>query len=55
MARPIRYKHRYPRETSESVLSSQDALGSQTLDPLAEKIDVDEAYMISSEKEVMGE
>ncbi|KAL9323138.1 hypothetical protein ACSQ67_011191 [Phaseolus vulgaris] len=53
MARPIRYKHRYPRETSESVLSSQDALGSQTLDPLAEKIDVDEAYMISSEKEVM--
>ncbi|BAT91576.1 Centromere protein [Vigna angularis] len=50
---PIRYKHRYPRETSESVLSSQDTLGSQTLDPVAEKTDIDEAYMPSSKKEVM--
>ncbi|XP_027925845.1 centromere protein C isoform X2 [Vigna unguiculata] len=50
---PIKYKHRYPRETSESVLSSQDTLGSQTLDLVAERTDIDEAYVLSSKKKVM--
>ncbi|CAJ1955180.1 unnamed protein product [Sphenostylis stenocarpa] len=50
---PIKYKHRYPRETSDSVLFSQDTLGSQTLDPVAEKTDIGGAYVISSKEEVM--
>ncbi|RDY01601.1 Centromere protein C, partial [Mucuna pruriens] len=50
---PIRYKHRYPREASEDVLSSQETLGSQSLDPVAENTDKGGACMASSENEVM--
>lgn len=54
-ARPIKYKHRYPKETSDDVLSSQETLGSQSLAPVTENTDKGEASMASSEKEVIGE
>ncbi|TKY48132.1 hypothetical protein E2542_SST25546 [Spatholobus suberectus] len=51
---PIRYRHRYPRETSDDVLFSQETLGSQSLDPVAENTDKGGACMTSSQNEVMG-
>ncbi|XP_028191473.1 centromere protein C-like isoform X2 [Glycine soja] len=50
---PIKYKHRYPKETSDDVLSSQETLGSQSLAPVTENTDKGEASMASSEKEVI--
>ncbi|KAL2332401.1 hypothetical protein Fmac_019982 [Flemingia macrophylla] len=48
------YRHRYPREASDDVLSSQETLGSQSLDPVAEKIENGGACNTSSENEVKG-
>ncbi|KAK7399660.1 hypothetical protein VNO78_10847 [Psophocarpus tetragonolobus] len=49
----ITYKHRYPRETPDDVLSYQDTLGSQILVPAAENTDKAGARMASSEDAVM--
>lgn len=54
-SRQIQYKHRYPRETSDNVLSSQETLGSQSLNPVVEDSDKAGVCMISSENEVKGE
>ncbi|KHM98777.1 Centromere protein C isoform B [Glycine soja] len=49
----IKYKHRYPKETSDDVLSSQETLGSRSLAPVTENTDKGESCMASLEKEVI--
>ncbi|XP_061338579.1 centromere protein C [Gastrolobium bilobum] len=53
--RPIRYRHRYPIETSDNndhVPSSQEAFGSDSLDPVGENNDKGGACLTSLENEV---
>nr|KYP46928.1 hypothetical protein KK1_031499 [Cajanus cajan] len=47
---PLKYRHRYPREASDDVLSSQETLGSQSIDPVAENIDKGVACNTSSDR-----
>lgn len=56
--RSIKYRHRYSTEISDKndhAMASQEAFGSDSLDPDSEKIDNGEACLTSLDNEVTGE
>jgi hypothetical protein len=58
LLRPVRYKHRVSTEAldyNDDVLSSQEAFGSDSVDPAGDNTDKGEASFASLYNEVNGE
>lgn len=58
LVRPIKFRHRFSKETLDSnadELSSQEAFESDSLDPVGDNTDKGKASLASLDSEVTGE